>query len=65
MTLVPARSLPVVVGNSRWNIEPLLALDDTQIFPSWFSMIERQIESPIPIPFSLVVNSSLACTRFG
>ena len=33
--------------------------DDTQIRPPWLSMIEWQMERPIPIPVALVVNSGL------
>ena len=47
------------VGNWNWKIEPLLAPGDTQIRPLWLSIIEWQMESPIPIPSSLVVNSAL------
>ena len=51
--------LPVLAGNSNWKIEPLDAPADAQIGPSWLSMIERQIERPIPMPCALVVNSGL------
>ncbi|MFZ0025198.1 MAG: hypothetical protein WAK72_03225, partial [Pseudolabrys sp.] len=47
------------IGNSNWKIEPPFALGDTQIRPSWFSMIDWQIERPIPIPRALVVNIGL------
>src|SRR6516162_1295392 len=46
-------------GNSNWKIEPPFARGDTQIRPSWFSMIDWQIERPIPIPRALVVNIGL------
>ena len=35
-------------GPSNWKTAPRLAAAETQIFPPWFSMMERQIESPIP-----------------
>ena len=45
-----------VVGNSNWKMEPPFAPGDTQIRPPWVSMIDWQIDRPIPIPRSLVVN---------
>ena len=47
------------VGNSKWKMVPLLLPAVTQIRPLWFSMIEWQMERPIPMPWSLVVNSGL------
>lgn len=35
------------------------ALRDAHNVPSWFSMIERQIDSPMPIPLGLVVKKAL------
>src|SRR6516162_6286039 len=46
-------------GNSNWKIEPLDAPADAQIRPAWLSMIERQMESPIPVPRAFVVNRGL------
>jgi hypothetical protein len=48
--------LLAAIGNANWKIEPPFALGDTQIRPSWSSMIDWQIERPIPIPRALVVN---------
>ena len=52
-------TLLAIVGNSNRKIEPPFAPGDTQIRPSWFSMIDWQIERPIPIPRALVVNIGL------
>src|SRR5262250_1405393 len=48
-----------LAGNSNWKIDPPSVRGDTQIRPSWFSMIERQMTRPIPIPFALVVKNGL------
>jgi hypothetical protein len=46
--LPPAQFWLVLVGNSNWKIDPLSTPHDAQILPSWLSIIERQMESPIP-----------------
>jgi hypothetical protein len=46
-------------GSSNSNIDPLTTPGDAQMRPSWCSMIERQMASPIPIPLPFVVNSGL------
>ena len=35
------------------------ALAEAQIRPPWASMMERQIERPMPMPFALVVKKEL------
>src|ERR1043165_6584270 len=44
-------------GNSNRNRAPPPAACSTQILPPWFSIMERQIERPMPMPPDLVVNS--------
>src|SRR5215471_6645201 len=44
-------------GSLKKNIEPCPTLDIAHMRPSWPSMIDRQIERPIPSPFRLVVKS--------
>ena len=56
---LPSYPLLAIVGNSNWKIEPPVVPGNNQIRPSWFSMIDWQIERPIPIPRALVVNIGL------
>lgn len=55
------RLADVAVSRPRtnWNTEPRGVLGKTDSMPSWASMIDRQIDSPIPMPPDLVVKSGL------
>src|SRR5271169_3647264 len=46
---------------------PHLAPDETHVRPPWASMIDRQIDSPIPMPWLFVVKSGskIRSTSFG
>jgi hypothetical protein len=46
-------------GSVNANVAPGPALDDAHIRPPCASMIERQIDNPIPIPLGLVVKKAL------
>jgi hypothetical protein len=43
----------------KWNVAPAFALRVAHIRPPWASMIEREIDSPIPMPSGLVVKKAL------
>ena len=40
----------LTVGNKMLNTDPFSTPDEAQSLPSWASMIDRQIDSPIPMP---------------
>ena len=46
-------------GSVNENVAPGPALDDAHIRPPCASMMERQIDNPMPIPFGLVVKNAL------
>ena len=46
-------------AGQNWNTAPLGVFPATHNRPSWASMIERQIDRPIPMPSDFVVNSGL------
>jgi len=46
-------------GTVNANVAPGPALGDAQIRPPCASMMERQIDNPIPIPLGLVVKKAL------
>ena len=50
-------------GSVNWKTVPPAALGEAQMRPRCDSMIDRQIASPIPVPFALVVkNASKICS---
>src|SRR5262245_15484304 len=48
-----------VVGNVKANTEPPAGSRSKQSWPSWYSMIERQMASPMPMPFAFVVKNGV------
>src|SRR5262249_56739870 len=46
-------------GSVNWNVAPCLGFGVAQSRPPWPSMIERLIDSPMPIPPGLVVKKAL------
>src|SRR5882757_7148490 len=59
---LPARSHDAVsafTGRVNCNVAPWGRFAVAQSRPPWASMIERQIESPIPMPLDLVVKKAL------
>ena len=50
-----AHALSTTIGSVKKNVAPRVALLVAQIWPPCFSMIERAIASPIPMPPGLVV----------
>ena len=47
------------MGRTNWNTAPLGVFPTNHNRPSWASMMERQIDRPIPMPSGFVVNSGL------
>src|SRR5438309_6308442 len=45
-------------GRTNWNVAPAPALREAHKRPRWASMIDRLIESPMPIPPGLVVKNA-------
>jgi hypothetical protein len=46
------------LGRTIWKIEPCGIAADAHRRPPWASMMDRQMESPIPIPRDLVVKKT-------
>src|SRR5260370_32090023 len=49
-----AHSGSLSAGSRMLNTDPLPTPDEAQSLPSWASMIDRQTDSPIPIPWNFV-----------
>jgi hypothetical protein len=48
----------------NWNVAPSGALTSAQILPPCASLIERQIDRPMPMPLDLVVSCVEEMLRF-
>src|SRR5262245_468522 len=58
----PPRSESLAMGRSNSTVAPRWRLLNTRTTPPWASMIERAIESPMPIPAGLVVKKGSKTT---
>jgi hypothetical protein len=56
---------PTAAGNVNWKTAPFGRFGDAHSWPPWASTIERQIDSPIPIPSGFVVKKASKSRSFG